>query len=65
MKIKQRAIKIFYNNNGCWGYEDLIKALSEGWLVKRADPLYDYLGNPVSNVYILEKEVEVERTTHD
>lgn len=55
---KQRAIKIFYNNNGCWGYEDLTKALSEGWLVKRADPLYDYLGNPVSNVYILEKEVD-------
>ena len=54
--IKQRAVKVFYNNNGCWGYEDLTKALSEGWLVKRADPLYNYEGKAVSNVYIIEKE---------
>lgn len=56
--IKQRAIKVFYNYNGCWGYEDLVKALSNGWVVKRMDPLYDYQGNAVSNVYILEKEVD-------
>lgn len=57
MMIKQRAIKIYYNN-GCWGYDDLVNALNNGWVVKRADPLYDYLGNAVSNVYILEKEVD-------
>lgn len=58
MMIKQRAIKIYYNDNGCWGYNDLVNALNNGWVVKRADPLYDYLGNAVSNVYILEKEVD-------
>ena len=55
MEIKQRAIKVYYNDNGCWGYDDLVNALSIGWFVKRVDPLYDYLGNAVSNVYILEK----------
>ena len=55
MKVKQRAIKVYYNDNGCWGYDDLVNALSIGWFVKRVDPLYDYLGNAVSNVYILEK----------
>lgn len=55
---KQRAIKIFYNNNGCWGYEDLVGALSNGWVVKRMDPLYNYEGKAVLNVYILEKEVD-------
>ena len=58
MKTKQRAIKVYYNNNGCWGYDDLIKALSEGWLVKRMDHLYDRTGKVASNVYILEKEYE-------
>lgn len=58
MKTKQRAIKVYYNNNGCWGYNDLIKALSEGWLVKRMDHLYDMTGKVASNVYILEKEYE-------
>lgn len=58
MMIKQRAIKIYYNDNGCRGYDDLVNALNNGWVVKRADPLYDYLGNAVSNVYILEKEVD-------
>jgi hypothetical protein len=58
MMIKQRAIKIYYNNNRCWGYDDLVNALNIGWVVKRADPLYDCLGNAVSNVYILEKEVD-------
>lgn len=58
MKTKQRAIKIFYNNNRCWGYEDLVKALSNGWVVKRMDQLYNYEGKAVSNVYILEKEVD-------
>lgn len=55
MEIKQRAIKVYYNDNGCWGYDDLVNALSIGWFVKRVDPLYNYLGNAVSNVYILEK----------
>lgn len=58
MMIKQRAIKIYYNDNGCRGYNDLVNALNNGWVVKRADPLYDCLGNAVSNVYILEKEVD-------
>lgn len=58
MKTKQRAIKVYYNNTGCWGYDDLIKALSEGWLVKRMDHLYDMAGKVASNVYILEKEYE-------
>ena len=40
------------------GYNDLVNALNNGWVVKRADPLYNYLGNAVSNVYILEKEVD-------
>lgn len=54
--IKQRAIKVFYNYNGCWGYEDLVKALNNGWIIQRMDPLYNYKGDAVSNVYILEKE---------
>lgn len=58
MKTKQKAIKVFYNYNGCWGYDDLIKALNKGWLVVRMDPLYNYEGKVVSNVYILEKEVD-------
>lgn len=58
MMIKQRAIKVYYNDNRYWGYNDLINALNNGWVVKRADPLYDCLGNAVSNVYILEKEVD-------
>lgn len=58
MKIKQRAIKIFYNSYGCRGYDDLLKALNNGWLVKRMDPLYDCDGSIRSNVYILEKEDE-------
>lgn len=62
---KQRAVKVFYNYSGCCGYEDLVRALSNGWVVKRMDQLYNYEGKAVSNVYILEKEVEVERTTHD
>lgn len=57
MKTKQRAVKVYYNGNGCWGYDDLIKALREGWFVKRMDHLYNYDGKAVSNVYILEKEV--------
>lgn len=56
--IKQRSIKIGYNYNGCYGYDDLVNALRNDWIVKRADPLYDYRGNAVSNVYILEKEVD-------
>lgn len=56
MKTKQRAIKVFYNNYGCRGYEDLLKALNDSWLVKRMDYLYDYDGAVRSNVYILEKE---------
>lgn len=58
MKTKQRAVKVYYNGNGCWGYDDLTKALREGWLVKWMDHLYNYDGKAVSNVYILEKEVE-------
>lgn len=57
MKIKQRAVKVFYNYSGCCGYEDLVRYLSNGWVVKRMDPLYNYEGKAVSNVYILEKEV--------
>nr|UVX65438.1 MAG: hypothetical protein [Bacteriophage sp.] len=56
--IKQRAVKVYYNGNGCWGYEDLVRVLSNGWIVKRMDPLYNYEGKAVSNVYILEKEVD-------
>ena len=55
MKTKQRAVKVYYNGNGCWGYDDLVKALNDGWFVKRMDPLYNYDGKAVSNVYILEK----------
>ena len=58
MKTKQRAVKIHYNGNGCWGYDDLVKALREGWFVKRMDHLCNHEGKEVSNVYILEKEVE-------
>lgn len=58
MKTKQRAVKVYYNGNRCWGYDDLTKALREGWFVKRMDHLYNYDGKAVSNVYILEKEVE-------
>lgn len=57
MKTKQRAVKVYYNGNGCLGYDDLTKALREGWFVKRMDHLYNYDGKAVSNVYILEKEV--------
>lgn len=57
MKTKQKAIKVYYNYTGCWGYDDLIKELSDGWLVKRMDPLYNYEGKAVANVYILEKEI--------
>lgn len=32
--IKQRAIKIYYNDNGCLGYNDLVNALNNGWVVK-------------------------------
>lgn len=56
--IKQRAIKIYYNDTRCCGYNDLVNALNIGWVIKRADPLYNYQGNAVSNVYILEKEVD-------
>lgn len=58
MKIKHRAIKVFYNNYGCQGYDDLLKALNNGWLVKRMDHLYGRDGNVCSNVYIVEKEIE-------
>lgn len=57
MKTKQRAVKVFYNDNGCWGYTDLVRALSNGWFVTRMDQLYNHEGKAVSNVYILEKEV--------
>lgn len=44
MKTKQRAVKIHYNGNGCWGYDDLVKALREGW--KRTVMLnYEVLAN--------------------
>ena len=55
---KQRAVKVFYNYSGCCGYEDLVRYLSNGWVVKRMDPLYNYDGKAVSNAYILEKEVD-------
>lgn len=56
MKTRQKAIKVFYNMYGCQGYTDLVQSLSKGWLVKRADYLYNANGTIVSNVYILEKE---------
>ncbi len=56
MKTRQKAIKVFYNGYGCQGYADLVQSLNKGWLVKRADYLYNANGTIVSNVYILEKE---------
>ncbi len=56
MKTRQKAIKVFYDRYGCQGYSDLVQSLSNGWLVKRADYLYNANGTIVSNVYILEKE---------
>lgn len=57
MKTKQKAIKIFYDRYGCDGYNDLVKALNDGWIVKRMDHLYNNNGMVKSNVYIVEKEV--------
>lgn len=56
MKTRQKAIKVFYDRYGCQGYSDLVQSLNKGWLVKRADYLYNANGTIVSNVYILEKE---------
>lgn len=44
MKVKKRAIKVHCNSNGWWGYDDLVKAIEDGWCVERMDYLYDVWG---------------------
>lgn len=61
MKIKQRVIMLSENRYGGFsgiGYNNLVDALNDGWIVKRMDYLYNHNGNIASNLYILEKEDE-------
>lgn len=57
MKIKQCVIVISTNRYGkLYNYDSLVKALNDGWIVKRMDYLYTDNGKISDNAYILEKE---------
>ncbi len=56
MKVKKRAIKVHCNSNGWWGYDDLVKAIEDGWCVERMDYLYDVWGKIHAQLYVLKIE---------